>query len=127
MLQNFGNRFELWQQFKIETFFAAGDSLDRHAQSVFPVERGYDVSHGHPSPRVESLFFEGAIPFCQRLLPRDVMKRHGIGNGAVAVKQVRSKRSLGQFQSHGWVLYLKWRRDPVHIGLLIPPAIILSP
>jgi hypothetical protein len=79
------------KQAQVEVFLADSNGLDRHLEDALPVEGSDDFVHGLAAPGIEELFAELAVPFAQRLFPGDVMQRHGVGDGAIAVEEIGLK------------------------------------
>jgi hypothetical protein len=81
------DRFELRKQFEIEGFFAGGERFDGHLEAVHLIEVGDDFANWLAAPRIEKLLIIVAVPFGEGFFPRDVMKGHRVGDGAIAVKR----------------------------------------
>ena len=101
MFQHFGDGLKLRENLEIKFLFSFGHVVHRHIQPMFFVERGYDFGYRHASPGVEEIFAEFAAPFRERFAPGNVVKRHGIGDGAVTIEEVTLEGSRRQLESHG--------------------------
>jgi hypothetical protein len=100
LFEDFGDSLELRQNLVIKLLFSPGDGFDGHGKPMQLVESGDDLNHGQPSPGVEGACREFAVPFGKRLGPGNLMKRHGVDDGAVAVEEVGLKGARGDFQLH---------------------------
>ena len=100
VLQHLRDGGELRQQLLEELLPAPRDHLDRHGQALLLVEVDDDVGGRPPAPGVEEVLGELAAPLVQRPLPGHVVQRHRVGDGAVAVEQVRRELTGGQRQTH---------------------------
>ena len=103
VLKDFRDRLELRQQAEVEAFLARADGFDGHGETLHGVQRGDDFVHRLAAPCVEQRFIEGAIPFRQGGLPGDVVQRHGVDDGAVAIKKICLERAGGKGQFHAGV------------------------
>ena len=115
MLEDLGDRLELWEQFEVEILLVLGEGFDGHVEAVHLVEVGNDFDGGLAAPGVEELFIKDAAPLAERLLPGDVVEGHGVGDGAVAVEEIGAEWAWGQVQFHAdgcSSMMVRWtRRD----------------
>ena len=95
--QNFGNGFELWENFEVISFLAFGHLRDRHLEALLFVQAGDDFGDGHASPSVEDGFAEYAVPFRECFAPGDIVERHGIGDGAITIEEIGGKKTCREF------------------------------
>ena len=92
VFEHFGNGLELREKPVVETLFALGDGFDGHLEAVQLVQRRDDFDGRLAAPGVEEIFVESTAPLAERLLPRDVVERHGVDDGAVAVEEIGARR-----------------------------------
>ncbi len=100
VLEHLGNGLELWQQLVVEILLALGDGFDGHVEPVHSVERGDDFDGRLAAPGVKEFFVKFAAPLAERLLPGDVVERHGVDDGAVAVEEIGAEVAGGEFELH---------------------------
>jgi hypothetical protein len=101
LLKDFRDGGGFGQELVVKAFFTTGDFFDGHVQAVALVEGGDDFADGHASPGVEErLGEEGAAVLGESVLPGDVMKRHGVGDGAVHVKEVSAVGAGREGEAH---------------------------
>src|ERR1700677_2504560 len=93
MVQHFGNGLKLGQILIIQLLLSHRHLVCRHLESTLLIERSDNSGNRHTAPRIKELLAELAVPFRKGPAPRDVMKRHRVGDSAVAVEQVSLKRS----------------------------------
>lgn len=98
--EDVGDGAELRQELLVDVLPAAGDDLDRHGQPLLLVEVDDDVRDRAATPGVEQVLRKGAFPLRQRPLPGHVVQGHGVGDGAVAVEEVRLEVAGGKGQRH---------------------------
>ena len=94
-----GTGLRCGQLLEVEILFALGDGFDWHIEPVHLVQRGDNLNRRLAAPRIEELFIERAAPLAQRLLPGDVVERHGVDDGAVAVEEIGAKVAGGQLEA----------------------------
>lgn len=111
MLEHLGHGGQPRQELAIEGLLATRDLRDRHGQTVALVERGDDLGDGYPAPRVKEVLGELAAPLAERLLPRGVVERHRVGDGSVAVEEVRAEGPGGEGQLHGGGILARVGKD----------------
>jgi hypothetical protein len=107
VLENLRNGLEFGQQLVVKILFADAERTDGHVEAVHGVEGRDDGVHGHAGPGVEERLVEGAAPLGERGLPGDVMQRHGVDDGAVAVKEIGFEVAVGngQFEECGGLIF----------------------
>ena len=88
VLQNFGDRLQARKRIVIELLFPTSDFVDWHLQIVLFVEEGNDFRNRETAPGIEQVFRERTASFGERSSPRDVVQRHGVGDGTIAVEEV---------------------------------------
>ena len=71
---------------EVEAFFAVGHFFHGHVQALLFVEALNDFGYGYTSLVIKKIFAEFAPMFCEGFAPGDVMKGHGIGDGAIAIE-----------------------------------------
>ncbi len=101
--EDLGDWLQLREQLEVEIFLVLGEGFDRHVEAEHLVEVGNDFGNGLATPGIEEIFREGAAPFGERLFPGDVMQRHGVGDGAVTVEEVRAEEAWREVQFHALV------------------------
>lgn len=94
-LKDFGYGGESVEVFVVEAFFSDGGGVNGHLEALLLVHQGDDVADGHSSEAVEDVFREGASLFAEGLLPGDVVERHGVGDGSVAVEEIGLEGAWG--------------------------------
>src|ERR1035437_4250646 len=99
-LQNLRDRLELREQLEVELLLMFGESFNGHCEAVHLIQRGDDLACGLAAPRVKKIFGKGAIPLRKGRLPGDVMQRHRINNGAVAVEEIGAEVAGGELKFH---------------------------
>ena len=90
---HFRDTLQLGKVFEVEFLFSFRDFGDRHMNALFATEKLNYVNDRKPAQFVEALFSELTSPFAERLLPGDVVQRHGVRDGAIAVKQIGIENS----------------------------------
>ena len=86
----------------VEALLAVGELGDGDGEMVAAVELGDDVVDGPATPGVEELLGEGgAAVLAEGAVPGDVVERHGVGDGAVAVEEVGLEVAFGEGEGHG--------------------------
>ncbi len=101
VLEYAGDGFELGQLLVIKSLFACGKRFDGHFEAMHLIQVGDDFADWLPAPGIKELFVVAAVPLGESSFPGDVVERHGVGDGAVTVKEVSAKLSSGQFKIHG--------------------------
>ena len=77
----------------VKRLHAYSRSCPWHYPKTFATEKLNYVNDRKPAQFVEALFGELASPLAERLFPGDVVQRHGVRDGAIAVKQVGIENS----------------------------------
>ena len=96
MFDDLGNGLELREKREVEILLVLGEGFEGHVEALHLIEVGDDFDGGLAAPGVEELFIEGAAVFAERLVPGDVVQRHGVGDGAVAVEEIGAEWAWGQ-------------------------------
>jgi hypothetical protein len=97
LFEDLGDGLELVDEVVVETLLAVGELIDGDGEAVALVELGDDVADGHAAEGVEELLGEvGAAVLGEGLGPGDVVERHGVGDGAVAVEEVGLEVAFGK-------------------------------
>ena len=97
---NFGDGLELREHCEVEFFLVLGQGVDGHGKAVHLIQRGDNLARGLAAPGIEKIFGKRAIPLCESGLPGDVVKGHGVDDGAVAVEEICPEWTGGQLQFH---------------------------
>ena len=84
-----------WEEREVEALLALGDGFGGHVETLHLIQRGDDFDSRPAAPGVEKGLIESATPLAERLLPRDVVERHGVDDGAVAVKEIGAECAGG--------------------------------
>ena len=93
VLQDFWDTLQFGEVFEVEFLFSLCNFGDGHINALFATEKLNYVNDRKPAQFVEALFGELASPLAERLFPGDVVQRHGVRDGAIAVKQVGIENS----------------------------------
>ena len=93
VLQDFWDTLQLGEVFEVEFLFLFRDFGDGHINALFATEKLNYVNDRKTAQFVEALFGELASPCAERLFPGDVVKRHGVRDGAIAVEQIGIENS----------------------------------
>ena len=93
------DRLELRQPRQVETFFAPYDVEDRHAQAEALVEHLDCPWQRDASPRVEQIFGKVPAVLFDRLPPAEIVQRHGVGDGAVEIEEIRLEFAWWKIES----------------------------
>jgi hypothetical protein len=117
LLEDLWDGLKLMDEVVVEAFLAVGELGNGDGEAVAIVELGDDVADGHAAKGVEELFGKvSAVVLGERLDPCDVVKRHGVGNGAVAVEEIGLEVAFGKDKGHsaivsqvGWVSWARGR------------------
>src|ERR1035437_8856929 len=96
-VQNLRDRLELWEQLEVEFLLVFGESFNGHCEAVHLIQRGDDLARGLAAPRVKEIFGKGAIPLRKGRLPGNVVQRHRIDDGSVAVEEIGAESAGGKF------------------------------
>ena len=111
LLEDLGYGLELVDEVVVEALFAVGELFDGDGEAVALVELGDDCADGHAAEGVEELLGEiGAAILGERLGPGDVVERHGVGDGAVAVEEVGLEVAFWEGEGHRFIVsQVEWR------------------
>ena len=127
VLEHLRNGLEVGKQLEVKVLFALGNGFDGHVKALHLVQRGDDFDRRLAAPGVEEIFVESATPFAERLLPGDVVQRHGVDDGAVAVEEIGAESAGGNLKSHQapWffldqvrVCTIPPQESPLHVEIL---------
>ncbi len=95
VLEHFGDGGELRQslmEIALLDFSCFGDG---EGEALGLAQVGQDLLHWAPAPGVEKLFGKLAVQSIERAPPSEVVERHGIHDGAVAVEKVGLELARG--------------------------------
>jgi hypothetical protein len=105
LLEHFGDGLELVDEVVVEALLAMGKFIDGNGEAVALIELCDDVTDGHATERVEKFLGEvGAAVLGERLAPGDVVERHGVGDGAVAVEEVGLEVACRKVKDHTFIV-----------------------
>ena len=96
--EDFLDGSNLGNHFQIVIFLAADRAVDVHGEAKFFIQQAYDCSGWATTPGVKEVFWENTSEIFHGFGPSAVMERHGVGNSAVAVKDVSAESLVRNFE-----------------------------
>jgi hypothetical protein len=106
LFEDLGDGLELVDEFVVEALLAVRKLFDGDGEAVAVVEFGYYGVDGPAAPGVEELLGEGgAAVLAEGAVPGDVVERHRVGDGAVAVEEVGLEVAFGELEGHRGLVY----------------------